>query len=105
MNVKLPSSLVNRNEASNTGPMKKFSLSSSSSQITKEIRDINFNCIGPYLSKIARKLSSDFEGRRQAKTVNQIRDFVSKLGSLQSEHTSLNIRKYFFSFDFHKKFY
>ncbi|EPY53917.1 vacuolar sorting protein Vps33 [Schizosaccharomyces cryophilus OY26] len=91
MNVKLPPNLVSRNENSSSGTHKKFSLSSSYSTITKDVKDVNFNCIGSYLGKIARKLSSDYEGRRQAKTVNQIRDFVSKLGSLQSEHTSLNI--------------
>ena len=32
--------------------------------------------------------------RHQAKTVAQLRDFVGKLGGLQSEHQSLRLRKW-----------
>ena len=33
------------------------------------------------------------KGRHQAKTVSEIKQFVSKLGGLQAEHQSLKLRK------------
>ncbi|KAK9469504.1 Sec1-like protein [Lipomyces arxii] len=55
------------------------------------LRDLNFAVVGTTLNKIARKLNEDYEERHQAKTVSQIKDFVSKLGGLQAEHQSLRL--------------
>ncbi|KAK7202889.1 Sec1-like protein [Myxozyma melibiosi] len=55
------------------------------------LRDLNFAVVGTTLNKFARKLNEDYEERHQAKTVSQIKDFVSKLGGLQAEHQSLRL--------------
>lgn len=55
------------------------------------LRDLNFAVVGTTLNKFARKLNEDYEERHQAKTVSQIKDFVSKLGGLQAEHQSLKL--------------
>lgn len=65
----------------------------SSDLLYSEVRDKNFSNVGLTLNKIARKLNDDYEERHQAKTVLQIRQFIGKLGTLQSEHKSLQIRK------------
>ena len=42
---------------------------------------------------VPRKVGEDvYEGRHQAKTVTQIRDFVGRLSSLQAEHQALRLR-------------
>ena len=47
--------------------------------------------MGNILNKIARRLEDDYEGRHTAKTVSEIRQFVSKLSGLQQEHQSLKV--------------
>ncbi|KAL7273187.1 Vacuolar protein-sorting-associated protein 33 [Rhizina undulata] len=66
-------------------------LLSSEDKLFDNLRDTNFAIVGALLNKVARRLSDDYEGRHQAKTVTQIRDFVSKLGGLQQEHQSLRL--------------
>lgn len=56
------------------------------------LRDSNFAIVGTILNRVARRLMEDYEGRHQAKTVSQIREFVNKLGGLQAEHHSLRLR-------------
>lgn len=63
----------------------------SSDTLYEELRDTNFTVVGNILNKIAVRLSADYEGRHQAKTVTEIRQFVSKLGGLQQEHASLKV--------------
>ena len=60
----------------------------SSDTLYSQIRSSNFATIGPTLNKIARRLESDMEGRH-SESISEIRNFVSKLGGLQSEHQSL----------------
>lgn len=72
--------------------VKKVQLQSNDS-LYSQIRDLNFSAVGSTLNKIARKLNDDYDERHQAKTVSQIRQFIGKLGNLQSEHKSLQIRK------------
>ncbi|KAK9458925.1 Sec1-like protein [Lipomyces oligophaga] len=55
------------------------------------LRDLNFAVVGPTLNKFARKLNEDYGERHQAKTVSQIKEFVSKLSGLQAEHQSLRL--------------
>jgi vacuolar protein sorting-associated protein 33A len=62
----------------------------SSDTLYSQIRSANFATIGPTLNKIARRLESDFEGRH-GRNITELRDFVGKLGGLQSEHQSLAV--------------
>jgi len=43
------------------------------------------------LNQVAHRLDEDYKVRHQAKTVAQLRDFVGKLGGLQTEHQSLRL--------------
>ncbi|CAG8439325.1 11444_t:CDS:10 [Ambispora gerdemannii] len=54
-----------------------------------QLRDMNFAVVGGVLNKVAKRINEDYEGRHQARTVAQIREFMNKLGGLQSEHQSL----------------
>lgn len=64
---------------------------SSDDKLFENLRDTNFAIVGNLLNKVARRLNDDYEGRHQAKTVSEIREFVSKLGGLQQEHQSLRL--------------
>lgn len=70
---------------------KKHRLDAASDNLFAEIRDQNFAVVGEMLHKVARRINEDYEGRHQAKTVQQIREFVGRLGGLQSEHQSLRL--------------
>ncbi|RIA91417.1 vacuolar protein sorting 33A [Glomus cerebriforme] len=67
---------------------KKIALNSSD-KLFVQLRDMNFAVVGGVLNRIARRINEDYEERHQAKTVVQIREFINKLGGLQSEHQSL----------------
>ncbi|KAJ7492146.1 Sec1-like protein [Mycena latifolia] len=62
-------------------PKKKHHLTTATDPLFAELRDLNFSSVGKRLNK----------GRHQAKTVAQLRDFVGKLGGLQTEHQSLRL--------------
>lgn len=66
-------------------------LLSSEDKLFDNLRDTNFAIVGNLLNKVARRLNDDYEGRHQAKTVSEIRQFVGKLGGLQQEHQSLKL--------------
>lgn len=55
------------------------------------LRDLNFANIGNALNNEAKRLSQDYEGRKHAKTVQEIKQFVSKMGTLKSDHLSLKL--------------
>ncbi|KAJ2558923.1 hypothetical protein EV175_000573 [Coemansia sp. RSA 1933] len=61
----------------------------SSDGIYRIIRGMNFSAVGNMLSKISLQLQESYESRHKAKTVQEIRSFVGRLGGLQSEHQSL----------------
>jgi len=63
----------------------------SADSIFRELRDCNFSVVGPLLNKSAKRINAEYEERHNAKTVSQIRDFIGKLGSIQTEHQSLRI--------------
>lgn len=63
----------------------------SSDPLYEQLRSSNFALIGPHLNKIARRLESDYEGRHQARGINELREFVNKLPTFQQEHQSLAI--------------
>nr|XP_033811751.1 vacuolar protein sorting-associated protein 33A isoform X1 [Geotrypetes seraphini] len=67
---------------------KKLQLNSAE-ELYAEIRDKNFNAVGPVLSKKAKVISAAFEERHHAKTVGEIKQFVSQLPHMQAARTSL----------------
>lgn len=97
--VELPASLVdppkksanaNGNTATLGSEMKKTSLGTNEKEdLFGLIRDTNFSLVGQTLNKVARQLQTDYEQRHEAKTVSQIKDFVGRLGGLQTIHHSL----------------
>ncbi|KAF7791610.1 hypothetical protein EIP86_002627 [Pleurotus ostreatoroseus] len=70
---------------------KKHLLTPATDPLFAELRDLNFSAVGKKLNHVARRLDEDYKLRHQAKTVAQLRDFVGKLGGLQSEHQSLRL--------------
>lgn len=73
---------------SSTG-LKKASLNASTDALLQETQHSNFAVVGPKLNRVARQLQVDYEKRHEAKTVSEIKEFVSKLGGLQQVHQSL----------------
>ncbi|KAI8845521.1 Sec1-like protein [Chytridium lagenaria] len=79
-------------------------------KLYSHLRNLNFAVVGSALNQVARRLQDDIDGRHQAKTVSQIKDFIGKLSNLESErlalklHTSLaeQITKYTQDQDFNK---
>uniref|UniRef100_A0A8B9K0B5 Vacuolar protein sorting-associated protein 33A n=1 Tax=Astyanax mexicanus TaxID=7994 RepID=A0A8B9K0B5_ASTMX len=67
---------------------KKLQLNSAE-ELYAEIRDKNFNAVGAALSKKAKIISAAFEERHNAKTVGEIKQFVSQLPHMQAARNSL----------------
>ncbi|XP_014664032.1 PREDICTED: vacuolar protein sorting-associated protein 33A-like isoform X2 [Priapulus caudatus] len=67
---------------------KKFILNSLE-ELYADIRDRNFNAVGQVLSRKAKAISAQFEERHGAKTVGEIKQFVSKLPHIQAAKESL----------------
>uniref|UniRef100_A0A3P8YKU5 VPS33A core subunit of CORVET and HOPS complexes n=1 Tax=Esox lucius TaxID=8010 RepID=A0A3P8YKU5_ESOLU len=67
---------------------KKMQLNSAE-ELYAEIRDKNFNGVGAALSKKAKIISAAFEERHNAKTVGEIKQFVSQLPHMQAARSSL----------------
>jgi len=70
---------------------KKYHLTSATDPLFAELRDLNFSSVGKKLNSVARRLDEDYKTNLQAKSVAQLRDFVGKLGGLQTEHQSLRL--------------
>ncbi|KAI0347981.1 Sec1-like protein [Trametopsis cervina] len=70
---------------------KKHHLTTATDPLFAELRDLNFSTVGKKLNQVARRLDEDYKLRHQAKTVAQLRDFVGKLGGLQTEHQALRL--------------
>ena len=93
---------------------RKHHLTTATDPLFAELRDLNFSAVGRKLNQVARRLDEDYKVgcagrlmytrlecvltslqlRHQAKTVAQLRDFVGKLGGLQTEHQALRLRKF-----------
>jgi hypothetical protein len=43
---------------------------------------MNFSGVSTYLNQIAKRLSEDYEGRHAAKSIKEIKEFISRLGGL-----------------------
>jgi hypothetical protein len=50
--------------------------------------------VGTRLSKLARRLEGDYGGAKNLKSVSQMKDFVGRLGGLQSEQQALRLREW-----------
>ncbi|KAI0828904.1 Sec1-like protein [Trametes gibbosa] len=70
---------------------RKHHLTTATDPLLPELQDLNFSAVGKKLNQVARRLDEDYKRRHQATTVAQLRDFVGKLGGLQSEHQSLRL--------------
>ncbi|CAG5119015.1 unnamed protein product, partial [Candidula unifasciata] len=95
-NVKLPpEKFITPEERKNSKEeaiteQKKFILNSSD-ELFAELRDKNFNAVGGIVSRKAKTITAEFDERHTAKTVGEMKQFVSKLPHLQSARTSLGI--------------
>ncbi|CAG8822747.1 27871_t:CDS:2, partial [Racocetra persica] len=69
---------------------KKIALNSGD-KLFAQLRDTNFAVVGGVLNRVAKRINEDYEERKKAKTMIQIREFTNRLGSLQLEHQSLKI--------------
>ncbi|KAF9469737.1 ATP binding protein [Collybia nuda] len=68
---------------------KKYHLTTATDPLFSELRDLNFSSVGKQLNRVAHRLDENYKTNLQSKTVAQLRDFVGKLGGLQTEHQSL----------------
>ncbi|RKP34979.1 vacuolar sorting protein [Dimargaris cristalligena] len=89
------SSSSNQGPAASAGTNKKAKVSlNSKDALYAELRDLNFSVVGGWLHRAAKRINDDYQGRHQAKTVTQIRQFIGKLGNIQAEHQSLRLHTY-----------
>ncbi|EIM83622.1 Sec1-like protein [Stereum hirsutum FP-91666 SS1] len=94
-----PSTSPSASTAASTAPAhalakekkRKHHLTAANDPILAELRDLNFAVVGKRLNRIAHRLDEDFKARHKAQSVSQLKDFVGKLGSLQTEHQSLRL--------------
>ncbi|PPQ77028.1 hypothetical protein CVT25_014845 [Psilocybe cyanescens] len=70
---------------------KKHHLTTATDPLFAELRDLNFSAVGKKLNQVARRLNEDYKTNLQGQTVAQLRDFVGKLGGLQTEHQALGL--------------
>ncbi|KAF9531871.1 ATP binding protein [Crepidotus variabilis] len=70
---------------------KKHHLTTATDPLYAELRDMNFSSIGRKLNRVAHRLDADYKTDLQSKSVPQLRDFVGKLGGLQTEHQALRL--------------
>ncbi|KAK8760791.1 hypothetical protein V5799_027942 [Amblyomma americanum] len=61
----------------------------SAEELFAELRDRNFNAVGPLLSREAKSLTSQYEVRHDARTIGEIKQFVDRLPSMQLKRKSL----------------
>uniref|UniRef100_A0A5S6QZ97 Vacuolar protein sorting-associated protein 33A n=1 Tax=Trichuris muris TaxID=70415 RepID=A0A5S6QZ97_TRIMR len=74
-------------EASTADDYLKLALNSND-LLYSELRDLNFNAVGPALSKRIKSLSAQLDQRHHATSIGEYRDFVKRLPTLQAERKS-----------------
>ena len=84
-------STLNTAASANSGPA--ATAHASSDNLFSDLRDRNFTVVGSILNRTAKRINADYEGRHQAQTVREMRDFVGKLSGLQAEHQALRLRE------------
>lgn len=85
--IKLPSDKFanqaqDSSDSSETKSTKTIPLNSND-EIYADLRDKNFNAVGPTLSKKAKAISAQFEERHGARTVRDLKLFVDKMPQMQ----------------------
>lgn len=91
--VNLPSEkFKNKNQdqvdSDNIKPTKTIVLNSSE-EMFADLRDKNFNAVGPNLSKKAKAIAAQFDERHGAKNVRELKLFVEKMPQMQAVRDSL----------------
>lgn len=87
--VRLPGDkFADANEGQQGHETKQFALNNHE-ELYAELRDKNFNAVGPTLSRKARAISTAFEERHGAKTVQEFKSFVDKLPQMQALKQSI----------------
>eukprot|EP01114_Cavostelium_apophysatum_P016053 TRINITY_DN4505_c0_g1_i1.p1 TRINITY_DN4505_c0_g1~~TRINITY_DN4505_c0_g1_i1.p1 ORF type:complete len:397 (-),score=119.29 TRINITY_DN4505_c0_g1_i1:26-1216(-) len=61
----------------------------SNDKLFMDIRNLNFSVLLPILNKKAKEIDEYYKQRHAAQSVSQMRDFVKKFASAQTEHASL----------------
>lgn len=96
--IKLPSDKFDNpsQESGDTSVIKstKSFVLNSSEEIFADLRDKNFNAVGPTLSKKAKAISAQFDERHGARTVRDLKLFVDKMPQMQAIHKSLQNQMY-----------
>ena len=85
--IKLPSDKFENQsqESSDKSGLKssKTFVLNSDEEIFADLRDKNFNAVGPTLSKKAKAISAQFDERHGARTVRDLKIFVDKMPQMQ----------------------
>ena len=79
-----------QNQSAQPGLKRKILLDSSD-KLFAQLRDANFAIVAALLSKLARRLESDFESRHTAQSTAELREFVGKLPGYQAEQQALKV--------------
>lgn len=72
-------------------PKKRKHQLSSTDPVYSGIRDLNFALVGQHLSRLARRLEGEYGGVKNLQSVSQMKDFVGRIGGLQSEQQALRL--------------
>merc|ERR1712241_110639 len=62
---------------------------SSQEELYQELRGLNFNAVGPTLSRKAKHISAQVAEKNEARTVRELKQFVDKLPGMQTAKQSL----------------
>ncbi|XP_076434715.1 vacuolar protein sorting-associated protein 33A-like [Babylonia areolata] len=87
--IKLPVDKVGAGGSQDSGAEAKKVVLNSADTLYAELRDKNFNAVGSIVSKKAKHITAEFDERHAAKTIGEMKQFVSKLPHLQASRQSL----------------
>lgn len=89
--TELSTSIAKTVEAQSAAKISKILLNNRDA-VFQQVRNTNFEYTASQLNQIAKRLQNDYESRHDAKTVQEMKSFVGRLTSLQSEHSNLKLR-------------
>ncbi len=84
-----PSSSTATAQQAQNAKRKKHHLDIESDRIHAALRDENFAVVGSRLHEMAKRLNAEYESRHAARTVPQMRAFVGRLQSLETDRANL----------------
>ncbi|XP_052800544.1 vacuolar protein sorting-associated protein 33A-like isoform X4 [Mya arenaria] len=84
-----PQKFLSKNESSTSDMEYKTVVLNSGDELFSELRDKNFSAVGQVVSRKAKFITAEFDERNSAKTVGELKHFVSKLPHLQQARTEL----------------